>query len=102
MDLEKCRSLLPADLGLSDVELERLRDALYTLAGVAVEGFLEERNALRSAAKAAPPSCETSVGEARNERAAILEFDAGVRREQAERIVGLRKDAPLSGPRVGP
>ena len=40
LGLDRCRALLPADCALSDAELERLRDGLYALAGVAVEGFL--------------------------------------------------------------
>ena len=42
LSLEKCRSLLPEECDLSDSELEKLRDALYCLAGVAVDGFLEQ------------------------------------------------------------
>lgn len=39
LSLEGCRALLPSDCNLSDEELERLRDELYTLAGVTLESF---------------------------------------------------------------
>lgn len=42
LTLEQCRKLLGNDCSLSDVELEALRDAMYKLADVAVETFLEQ------------------------------------------------------------
>src|SRR5271166_3097978 len=41
LSLERCRSLLPANCDLSNAELERLRDSIYCLAGVTIDGFLE-------------------------------------------------------------
>jgi hypothetical protein len=40
LSLERCRARLPGDCELSDADLERLRDGLYALAGVAVDGYL--------------------------------------------------------------
>jgi hypothetical protein len=43
LSLERCRALLPRDYEVTDAELERLRDGLYALAGVAVDGYLAQR-----------------------------------------------------------
>ena len=40
LSLDRCRELLPKDCELNDVALEHLRDGLYALAGMAVNGFL--------------------------------------------------------------
>jgi len=47
LSLDRCRALLPADCNLNDMELERLRDGLYALAGAAVNGFLVQRPVMR-------------------------------------------------------
>jgi hypothetical protein len=41
LSLEKCRSLLPANCDLSNAELESLRDSLYCLAGVMIDGLVD-------------------------------------------------------------
>jgi hypothetical protein len=43
LSLERCRALLPQGCEITDLELERLRDGLYALAGVAVDGYLARR-----------------------------------------------------------
>jgi hypothetical protein len=43
LSLERCRALLPPDCEMTDVEMERLRDGLYALAGVAIDGYLAQR-----------------------------------------------------------
>ena len=41
--IERCRQLLGPDCDLSDQELEDLRDQVYTLANIAIKGWLECR-----------------------------------------------------------
>jgi hypothetical protein len=43
LSLERCRALLPPDCEMTDVEMERLRDGLYALAGVTIDGYLAQR-----------------------------------------------------------
>jgi hypothetical protein len=87
LSLKDCRSALGPDASISDEDLLRLRDQMYSLAQVAA--------ALFASASASPavgrfdkalmlmPDAER---EATVERAAILEFEAGVPRGVAERM----------------
>ena len=70
---------------MSDTELAKLRDALYCLAGAAVDGF----QTIEPTADAG-----TSLGSLlkdsteQEERAAIVKFDGGLSRDGAERLCG--------------
>ncbi len=112
LSLQKCRELLGNDSTLSDATLELLRNDLYALADIATTELIEQRrdgrfgNRLWSEPKLAiclgdSMSAEESgrlfedflkplsqdESEVLEERAAILEFDAGMERIQAERVV---------------
>jgi hypothetical protein len=43
LSVEKCRSLLPQALNLSDTEIEALRDSIYCLAAVALDMAAEQK-----------------------------------------------------------
>lgn len=83
LSTRRCRELLSAHDHLTDSEVETLRDQLSALAEVLL-GALPRRSAVVSADRL----------EELEERAAILEFDAGFSREAAERRAA--KPAPLS------
>ena len=76
LSLAKCREILgPAALRLSDDDVLRLRAGLYELAETAVAAFRSEREVLANVEREDRYDVE--------ERAAILEFDAGGTRNRA-------------------
>lgn len=109
LSLDQCRRCLPENCTIPDSELELLRDQLYGLANVSVSAFVEHQcgNAVQTAPEAEVPalrggdsveyvqqaaSFEQTVARlpeddrcAVEERAAILEFDEGLPRAEAER-----------------
>ena len=83
LSLAECRRQL-GGLEISDDELRRVRDELEALAEVAISRVLSSR-ARRSAHLAAVELlCEDERAEF-EERAAIMEFDGGLSRTNAER-----------------
>lgn len=68
--LQRCREILGPECLLSDTELQLLRDQLYGLADVIVTSFLKQKS---------HPEREKW-----EERAAIMEFDGGLTRTEAE------------------
>ncbi len=78
LSVVRCRELLRGGGG-SDAEIERLRDALYALANVAID--LHQEHRLPHALRLLPSEQRDAVGE----RAAIVEFEGGLRRDEAER-----------------
>jgi hypothetical protein len=54
LSLEKCRSLLPPTSEIGNTKLERLRDSLYCLAAVVVDGMLERNSGLTDSARLEP------------------------------------------------
>ena len=84
LSLEKCRQILGNEQ--ADHDLERLRDALYGLAGVVVTGFLEQRIVIPAGQfKRALQLVPANERDALEERAAIREYDGGLERDDAER-----------------
>ena len=90
LSLQRCREILGAKCRLDDQELERLREQLYGLADVVTDHI--SSNA--SPAKSSQPSHDFSAAlqlltaeetEDVEERAAIIEFEAGANRDDAER-----------------
>ena len=82
LSLQRCRDLLTGDArAISDDELEATRTQFYTLARTGVRAAIRERRFAQ--AIAALPEEERADVE---ERAAILEFDGGLSRDQAERL----------------
>ena len=92
--LERCRQILGRDCTLDDVELVTLRDQLYGLADVLTDHL---RNQPQFNGKDALEIVEPDVYQAAlrllpeieredvEERAAIIEFEGGVERDEAER-----------------
>jgi hypothetical protein len=86
LSIEQCRALLPPSCSLSNEDLQRVRDQLYAVARVAVDlrargAALGPKGEFDEAAALIPESALDEV----EERAAIYEFDAGLRRSVAER-----------------
>src|SRR4051812_36008734 len=85
LPLKKCRELLPADC--SDHEVERLRASAYQLADVIVAAFKEKPKhgdkavTFKDTLELVPPDERYEI----EERAAILQFDAGLDAASAER-----------------
>jgi hypothetical protein len=91
LSIEQCRALLPADCGLSDRDIEDLREQTYSLAGLLVHHFLKQAHnsgaklshagSFRAALQLVPKDQQAEI----EERAAIVEFDGGLTRDEAER-----------------
>ena len=98
LSLQRCRAILGR--GGSDAELESVRDQMYALADVVVRAFLERRqqhvpDGAFSAALRLLPSGDADDA---TERAAIVEFEGGRNRDEAERqallaVVGRHRGA---------
>jgi hypothetical protein len=93
LSLSACRKLLaPSGAALSDSELERLRDDLYLLAELGVQMFRESENRSTVGVRSGPSfrdAIELVPSEERHaveERAAIVEAEAGIDRDVAERL----------------
>lgn len=96
VSLDRCRQLLGSGCKLTDDELNRIREQLYGLANVAVAAVLEA-GPLSSVPAAQQDDGRTSIhrrtllalpADLRDdieERAAIMEFDGGLGRREAER-----------------
>lgn len=86
LSLQRCREILGRDCLLDDDQLARLRDQFYGLTDVITGKLLAHRSGWSAggfkAALTLLPECEREDVE---ERAAIIEFDAGLERGQAER-----------------
>jgi len=91
LSLQRCRSLLGTDCKLTDAELEQLRRELYALSDVAVGTFCAQ---VMPAPNNGPLSREVTLSfsliphperQAVEERAAILEYEAGLKKLEAER-----------------
>jgi hypothetical protein len=86
LSVARCRSLLPNETkDWPDAKVEALRDELYALAGVLLDGVrlgeVAEALSIKTALSLIPLDQRVDV----EERAAILEFDAGLSRDDAER-----------------
>ena len=84
--MQKCRSILGTDCNLTDAQLEQLRQELYAFADVAVGAFCAFR---KPGVYPENGSCLDVIPvherDAVAERAAILEFDANLKKPEAER-----------------
>ena len=86
LTLQKCRSLLGTDCKLTDAELEQVRQEMYAFADIALESFCASKTP-----GSGPPvqSCLDVIPDQEREivaeRAAILEFEAHLKKPEAER-----------------
>lgn len=91
LSLQKCRSSLGTDCNLTDAQLEQLRQELYAWAEVAIGAFCAQRPGPKSngsKAESVSPMLSVIPSDERTqveERAAILEFEAGRTKPEAER-----------------
>jgi hypothetical protein len=80
LSLERCRKVLGSDTKLSDEDLATLRDQLYCLASLTLE--LRDHQKKSTLKK---PDGDLIDRDALEERAAIIEFEGNVSRDEAER-----------------
>jgi hypothetical protein len=103
LSLVRCRASLGPDCKLTGAQLEQRRQDLYALAEVALESFSLRKRELATgpprhqgpnSAMAWPPREKIRVSPNQqyetDERAAILEFDAGMDRSKAEDKANVR------------
>jgi hypothetical protein len=83
LSVAQCRTLLPgAGDGLTDLEVERLRDGFAVVAGLALDGA--RRAGVSRPGEEALDMVPSEQREDIQERAAIMEFDGGLPRDRAE------------------
>lgn len=86
LSLQQCRKILGAKLAISDEELATLRDQLYCFAELALD-IRDQRQKVVS-----PGNIFEQVADSKEdsdvllERAAIMEFDGNISRDEAERM----------------
>ena len=80
LTVEKCRKILGPDCKLSDSEIEARRDQLYGLADVSIDVY----KSLPASRGSRTQRMRKAKSEAWKERAAIMEFEAGLPRSEAE------------------
>ena len=88
LPLDECRRILGPDCDLSDRDLERLRGQLCDLAAVTI-AVLEEQRQAGPAMEGSEAKLEMIPEDDRDEveeRAAIVEFQGGMSRPEAERL----------------
>jgi hypothetical protein len=96
LSLQECRKILGSSCTLSDSALEQYRDDLYAFADIAYEAIINNTQPSQSIL---PPQNQTVSSEEMFklvtkdqqedviERSAIMEYDSGLQREDAERNV---------------
>jgi hypothetical protein len=95
LSLQKCRSLLGADCKLTDAELEQLQRELYAVADVAIGVFCAQKSSGSGSGSGDGSKSQIVSGclggipeeerETFEERAAILEYEGGLKKPEAER-----------------
>lgn len=91
LDREKCRLLLGTDCKLTDSQLEQLRQEIYALSDVVLESFYAQKLSAAGRLRESQniSGCLSGIPHAEREtveeRAAILEFERGLKRCEADR-----------------
>ena len=80
LSLERCRKVLGSGNNLSDEDLATLRDQLYCFASLALELRDHQKKSARE-----NHGLDSIDRDALEERAAIIEFDGNVSRDEAEK-----------------
>ena len=83
LSIEHCRRLLPQLREESDKDVSRIREQLYKLAGLFIESSSGDAGKRSDPPK--PTHLVTDLLEEMEERAAIMEFDGEMTRQEAER-----------------
>lgn len=106
LSLQRCRELVDPNCTLSDATLELIRDHLYAIADIATAQFLETQQHSPAVLPGSAAQLNETLKDSGmsyqfseisgslhpedlfniEERAAILEFDAGMNRSQAEHV----------------
>ena len=86
ISLHRCRQILGSKVSDSDDEIEQVREALYTLAHIAVDVYTKHPQNIpvpdsEAALGQLPPDARDDI----EERAAIREYDGSLDRDSAER-----------------
>ena len=93
LTIAKCRALLgQAAEGLSDSEVESVRDQFYAMARVAANAYVAGKRSLFGRAVSELSAADRYGVE---ERAAILQFDGRLLRDDAERLAIARHIRPI-------
>lgn len=82
LSLERCRQLLGSEYALDDEQLRGIRDAVYGLAETVCDDVSPPSLMFEKAKRLAPDEDWERIGE----RAAIYEHEAGLSRDEAERL----------------
>ena len=85
LSVEKCRKILGSNCDLSDSELESLRGQLYGLADISIGLFRTKKLSLPEL-EARLSTLSDEERDEWEERAAILEYEAGLDRAEAETL----------------
>ena len=80
LSLERCRKIIGSGNRLSDEDLASLRDQLYCFAALALEVRDSQKKSVWER-----PDLESLDRDALEERAAIIEFEGKLSRDEAER-----------------
>ena len=90
--LDRCRDIIGQHIEIDDVELTDLRDQLYGLAHIIADKIVNQNSGVQtlddyteSDYRATTKLLTESEREDVEERAAIIEFEAGTKRGEAER-----------------
>lgn len=101
LSVKRFRELLPSNSAFSDSDVELFRDQLYGLAGLVLDFHLKQ---IRQPKHFQLMSFNTVASQlsddeqaALEERAAIIEFDGNVTREQAEHSAIILRFQPKGG-----
>lgn len=89
ISLERCRKILGPNNAVSDEDLAALREQLYSFAELALD--IRDRNSVLQIASGFEQIASSHEDpDSLRERAAIIEFDGNISRDEAERLaVGL-------------
>src|SRR5687767_21952 len=83
LSLGRCREVLSEECDLPDEAIRQIRDQMYDLANVVLDAYAVIQNdSYECCASLLTPDEREAV----DERAAILEYEAGLNREHAERL----------------
>ena len=85
ISLERCRKILGPDNPVSDENLAALREQLYSFAELALD-IRDRSSALHVASAVEQIAISHEDPDVLRERAAIIEFDGNICRDEAERM----------------
>ena len=92
LSLKRCRAILGPDYTLDDDELRALRDSMYSFGGLLVFFYPKYQRQQKDSQWEGVDKGQFSKGELEDldERAAIMEYDGGISRKDAEKAAIIR------------